>query len=878
MANERYLPRIENYLQDPDNFSLPSLSTHHSSLPPLADDEDINLLCSLKYQQKIKRDEEQGIISKVVLLNEDPFNNIEEPKKLLYLRDARNINEKDINEAYNFAGIGLNYLIAAKRMILTEWLENSVNINFPFLAEKLIAQIHNCGNINELAQVISDFLAIEIESKLKPFNHLFPQQNIRASLEKWARWASLEMPTPAISTIHSLSKDEQDEEIFIQLDTPQTQLTPEIEKEWQYAANLLPDYQKQNRFHWLDNGLDSVDKKNAAHYAPKILKQDRLLSAQVRDKAPGPKNIYKQQIFRYSKKADKRPTLLNNEHISSDKEIQQPILTLLNQIYHSATIVYLPNVTIVNKINKEDPFTLEEIEEEKLRLTDYGLRHLQRSADQLPVHYFTLNSKEIDKILGFFDKQYYGVDTDIVTFTQKSARKFQPTPGIFVSNFCLNKFRLFFGDDRPGIAALESHIRAFNKFLEDNEIQIESEELQALIMDFQTVYKDYFDYSGKGTNADKMKAELSRVYRKLADPADRRVNNLVEITIISILLNLKNRFLDELETLPELKEQLNYTKGKTALFVGCASGDNRTGILLIDIAAQSMWIVGHEHLMQRFARAGHNAELSGASECTGGIRKKSEDSFPGNYSKKVKSILLGKAADIKSLPAPCPFIALNETLNTIKTEAPSRYIHAAQDYYNELKEHDVSFTQTLDTIDALIHEKEKAQLDELNNPDPNKNELTKTNTNELDISTHTTDNKKIADHEKFNKLDIPSLYKKRIKIENERRDLRTVAGNLNKVLNTLHGEEPLETKRATLNQFKKTIPEASLTENFCKFISIAFSILILPLHILLVHTIHKTEAKEIKRNNRIAGDFNKMTQILDEEYQDQVETRSWAKM
>jgi len=830
-----YLKAINNYLQEQNDEQA---NLH------LSDDDDINELCLLKYQQKIERDKKQGIDSKLISVTEG------DKSKLLFLRDVRNINSANIDETYNYAGIGLNYLIAAKRMLLTSGLENSPTIkdmDFKALANKLIKEIHNNHDIRFLTQVISDFLFTEIESKLQP---LYPNQDIRALLEKWAAWASLEMPTPAVATIHSFSTPSQ--KTFIQLDTPQTRLTPEIKEEWEYAKS---GGGKKDAFHWFDHGLNDKEKSIAQYYSELILKEDRTCSAQLRDKIPGLKNAYEQLTLHYHDQDEPNPQSF----------------TKINQVYHSATVVYVPNV---NQISQDHHFGIKEIENEKLRLTKLGLKQQQFNADQLPMHYFTLNSKEADRILNSLEKiknlgesNYYGVDADIVTFSQKAAEEIDAEKnksGIFVSNFCLNEFRILFNDQRPGIQSLETHIKGFNYFLDTYKDAIQNImrnhlELANCIEWFKDIYTQYFGFSGKGTSFDKLKVKVSNKIKWLSDITDRKVNNLEEMTIISMLLAFKNRILELSEQFENECHVFNkYDRGKTALYVGCASGDNRTGILLTQIAAQSMFVLNNDELMQRFVRAGHTQEMAGGSLCTCGIREKSQGAFPLSYSHKTKSHLIGKAAEIKSLPLPIKIEKNKQALKTKLEETKknnSRFFH----YSNKTEQTD-PFVELEKTIETYLSPAPYHYLQ------PSEQFINAIVEYHLELKTKDDHYKK-----RISELDTcPIIRDKENKVRTkqiaERANLRILAQNFNKVLHTLNEQGDIKKKHLVLERFKKTVPEESSTVKFFKFISLAISFICPPIHLVLLYQYDKQDTKKQKKDHRIAGDFKIITNQLDDEY------------
>lgn len=286
---------------------------------------------------------------------------------------------------------------------------------------------------------------------------------------------------------------------------------------------------------------------------------------------------------------------------------------LINDCYHAGTVAHLSH-------KKESENIATDIS--RLNLLQ---QHSASQADAMVM--ICLNSEWADTIVGpiewMFGGSYVPDDSQIIKLTWNAASQLSDK-NIFYSKICLNLFRNFEFNDYTGIDRIISIVDENKTSLDEQLPQICK--LKKLKDEINDLKKQITDFYLKGENI---------------------IHFLIQIAAIN------NQLVQEF---PEKKLK------KVAIWFGCASGENRTGIVyynnvcasLMDyfsgLANEKLDEDSKQEIFEMIAHSQHIHVMTGYQGNTfgtDGIRSKSSNSLKHYHSKS----LLTETSDIKDIPA-----------------------------------------------------------------------------------------------------------------------------------------------------------------------------------------------------------------------------------
>lgn len=496
---------------------------------------------------------------------------------------------------------------------------------------------HRIKNAIEVkkGELIANLTAVLADQKLLEDNpeHKSVEQALNHMLDKAKDWAALEMPSYPIYTVlpgEILHEKLAGQRIVI-IDEPCTKLT-------EAQIDLIKN---RNDRKWYQE-LSAFNKKMVDAYADSILSGDRVIPSQLRSIIPLGKNTYKQSIWR----------------IDADENA-----TLLNTYYHTGTPAYLSH---------KDSDTALEITRNNLQ------QQLEQSGTDESLM-IVLNSAVGDTFVGlkerFLGHAFKGDDSEIIRLCSEAASGQEK---LFYAKICLNGFRKV---ERNNYDGINHFIRIVISNLEILK-QLDRIYLQA-IDEQETKLAGYSNTPDKKEKADKAHIAITNINAKreilrrdtqkmetlrhklsmLLTTKTMRDSNVIGTDIIytlSQLATLNNHVAEQQNSSSDFVHNPTNKLKTMAIWFGCASGENRTGLAYYHNIAQT--IIDHCSLNPEQTeaiakiRAGVQASdhihvmtgNQGSTFGTEGIRAKSSGS-----AKPYDPLegLVHSAADTKSIPA-----------------------------------------------------------------------------------------------------------------------------------------------------------------------------------------------------------------------------------
>lgn len=363
-------------------------------------------------------------------------------------------------------------------------------------------------------------------------------------LDQTKDWVALEKSSLTVASV--IQTPNPDTQKIIILDEPATTLTSAQKLLFENVINGVPDS-------WFES-LTHFQQQLVRYYAPKILKENRVIPSQLRNIIPLDKNTYEQSYWAYTGK---------DQH--NKKQFR-----LINNCYHCGTPAY---------VNYKIP------EEDAVKLTQNNLLQLKKNSGADAMVFIALNSELADKVLTSFTKiknffgkaATYRPDDSTIIRRLFAAAKELTKQSIFVAKIPLNGTRY-----------------------------IEKQEISGIFNIIDIIKNNISIIKKHGRNSDiinKMQAELNQI-QQIRGPflsLDKEVINLDLMNHLTQLSNLNNHLIEahqdlyaQLKTNTHLANQLQTTK----ICFGCASGENRTGIAYHDNLCESLI----DYLEQQYQR------------------------------------------------------------------------------------------------------------------------------------------------------------------------------------------------------------------------------------------------------------------------------------
>jgi len=279
---------------------------------------------------------------------------------------------------------------------------------------------------------------------------------------------------------------------------------------------------------------------------------------------------------------------------------------LINTCYHSGTVAFL---------NHKD-------EKIAINMTRLNLLQQKRACNADAMVMICLNSEKADTFLGWYEwfnnREFTPDDSEILKLTQAGALELEEE-NIFYSKICLNGFRVLEYDDYLGINKIVSIVQENLSGLDQG---------MSLIVQINDNISTLFN--------------LEKQYILI----DYAVKGLDIIHRLTRIASLNNKLVDEY---PEKNLK------SIAIWFGCASGENRTGITFNHNIGSSIANYFPENSIEKIhhtlAQTQHLHVMTGYQGNTfgtDGIRSKSSGSLKDYHPGRL---LITKTSDIKFIPA-----------------------------------------------------------------------------------------------------------------------------------------------------------------------------------------------------------------------------------
>lgn len=342
--------------------------------------------------------------------------------------------------------------------------------------------------------------------------------------------------------------------------------------------------------------LNLFQQKMIDYYAYDILAGNRAIPSQLRSVIPVSRNAYRQAIF------------IENANGSFIEE---------GSCYHTGTAAYLRH----------------DNDDVALAATIQNLQQQKLNSDADVCVMIALNSQIADAVVGTLKRvqgqQYVSDDSKIIELTSRAAQEAGcKVHRIFYSKLCLNGARNFEFNEYSGINAVYSSIR--NNISCLTQLGIDDEETQSSIREIDKLIDD----------GEKLAA--TKIWN------DTEIKGTDILYYLTRAATLSNR-------LVEMHKEKSRELLKVAVWMGCASGENRTGLAYYHILRQTM--VDHlqktgalltDHVVTKIsnimADSQHVHIMTGGTFGTEGIRGKSAGSAKPHDPKEK---LITHTADMK---------------------------------------------------------------------------------------------------------------------------------------------------------------------------------------------------------------------------------------
>ncbi|HEX4046133.1 MAG TPA: hypothetical protein VHZ76_10770 [Gammaproteobacteria bacterium] len=437
-------------------------------------------------------------------------------------------------------------------------------------------------------------------------------------------WVMMENASHAVAT--DIKADNGKRAII--LDEPQTQLTNEQLNEFIHIKEVEEaNAQKiqliigNNRFDVLHDlpvpawysALKPLQKRLINHYLPRFINHQVTAPSQPREDIPVNKNDYMQSI-----------------HVqkSSAGEIKEVI-----RYAHSGTPVYL---------NHNDKSNY-------LEVTKNNLKQQKENANADVLLNIFLSSANSDFFLRLQSrltgKPYKPDDSEIIKRGNAVADELNAKE-IFLSKLCVNGFRRIERDQYEGICKFLAAIEANNQILDEmvraNNAALNADEKQSLSVLREIIRK---------INEKMDRYTPENIHTLLSGDEDLKATHILYLVMQAS--NLNNQLVC-------FRKERNEALKTTAATVNCASGENRTGIVVYSIASDAIkeaFANTNDNEGSQcdwpaiIALSGHHAYMTGSqgnTVGTNGFRAQSADALPARY-KQQRKILVTEYSSYKSI-------------------------------------------------------------------------------------------------------------------------------------------------------------------------------------------------------------------------------------
>lgn len=567
----------------------------------------------------------------------------------------------------------LSHLNTSHRRSKKTLTTDGLSIDIDRVNEKLTALQQGEGSIPNLTARINN-IEIEYKELEEQLRKIEKLSSMITSLEEWLsdkkltkwldqakNWVAMEEETYTIATVTELD----DGSHIIVLDEPCTKLTPE-------QRRILRDYATQE---WFEN-YTAEEKILFEYYGPKLLRQQKYLAvpSQLRATAPTIKNAFRQGIYYVG---------------------QDGIPCELLAAYHSATVAHLSKKAHQEKNNRNATL-----------ITKDNLAQQKENAGTNASIMVSLNSQFADFFLELFAKLkgefFVADDSKIISYSQSAAMLAQEeNTNVYYAKTCLNAMRLIESDDVNGFRSILKIVQdnlmsitqnlIFNQSILFEKKVIDHNDFIDILEKEATYRHKYLYYIRIIDNLVKRLFELGSGFLNIINFLDKEVNGIEKIYLLSKIayinneliktiiddnaaiaaaknpekntenLQLEQHIINDYNPDSVSKNRISSTQLKAniskydnslssptdnlqtiAIYFGCASGENRTGIA--EIVLMMLAILHHLNLKLDSDKAKDictriasdqavvvNKGFQGSTMGTEGIRDKSMGSLPESF-------------------------------------------------------------------------------------------------------------------------------------------------------------------------------------------------------------------------------------------------------
>jgi hypothetical protein len=520
--------------------------------------------------------------------------------------------DKKLMMANNYLRIFNAYLLAALVLGRLYHFDSPNFANLVWHTQKISTGIFYENLVLADDELMLRYLA-EGKGDLVNLIHVFCQEisplEIDSMLNEVKDWVALEQPSTAICTVIERNEHYFNKRIFI-LEEPCSQLLQE-------QIDLFNNLENQAWF----NELTSLQQKLVVYYKENIVAGLCVMPSRLRGIVPLNKNAFKESVF---------------------IELSSHQFEMINSYYHTGTVAH---------VSHKDEKIAEHI-------TSLNMRQQKLACHTQAMVMICLNSEMADYYIEWYEwmnsRAYVADDSAIIKLTRSAASHLE-NENIFYAKICLNLFRIFEYNDYGGINKL---IEISNKNIEQLDPALpQVASLKDNILNIKKLCS-IVDKDVVSVDKSYVFSRLSSLYGYCKNPyeiIDYNVKGIDILFLLTKIASLNNQLVEKFS---------DKNLERIAVWFGCASGENRTGISyyhnicasLIDYFEEqnnktpiSMQL--KQQLFDMVAKTQHLHVMTGYQGNTfgtEGIRSKSSNSLKAYH---PSSEIITKTSDIKNIPA-----------------------------------------------------------------------------------------------------------------------------------------------------------------------------------------------------------------------------------
>ncbi len=578
--------------------------------------------------------------------------------RITWLRDARRVKPEsfqlsDVVTRIHYCSMLTNYVMALA--LLEKSVLGEVD-NQQQLLELCDIFSQTCQKVPDVEQYFLAFLRFKIAPVMIEKNLAVNEEDAIQQLDRCKDWGAMQLPSVDIMTVDRVQSGAKSSDV-VRLDTPITELTEQQRNEFECH------YQQSTWF----NRLSAPEKKlYTAHYKERILEQ-RVLPSQLRDRIPGLKNAFHSQTFVHSDTAIKKVSDFFHcgslPFLGGDSD-SGSLIASTKQTAHQQSRVSSSYYDGCSENRSHVMLTLNSV-------SSGDVIHLKNKI----IRFFSLGSKKQKKTNDSYDKKIVEATAAVLGSNDSESMNH--------GNLCLNGYRYVekrrgsairknvLGGAKIALRTIKKHRKNLKQTLKgDSQLSPELSEIDQQIKLLKRSTKRLW-----------WKSWRSLHYFKKG-LFDKEVKN-VQLAALAIQLSC------QLDSLRERYSSIADDIPSVAVWVGCASGENRTGIA--EFVSQTVAVRGElqsydAHTIAKAMAAGHHIQVVvgsvGGSAGMVGIRSKSMDSLPKSFKKdslghsdnSISQMLTSKTADNKSASARIAACQKKKSPGLMTEEAMQSYV------------------------------------------------------------------------------------------------------------------------------------------------------------------------------------------------------------